>query len=66
MSLVVQWLRIHLAMQGMDAGSIPGWGIKIPHATEQLLSPPTEPKSSRAVCWDWSPCATREDPMGHT
>ena len=33
--LVVQWLRICLAMQG-DLGLIPGWGTKIPHATEQL------------------------------
>ena len=29
--LVVQWLRIHLAMWGL--GSIPGWGPKTPHAT---------------------------------
>ena len=34
-SLVVQWLRIHLAMPG-NAGSIPGGGDKIPHALEQL------------------------------
>ena len=29
-SLVVQWLRIHLAMWGL--GSVSGWGTKIPHA----------------------------------
>ena len=34
-SLVVQWLKICLVIQG-DMGSIPGWGTKIPHATEQL------------------------------
>ena len=34
-SLVVQWLRRCLAMQG-DDGSIPDWGTKIPHAAEQL------------------------------
>ena len=32
-SLMAQWLRIHLAE---DAGSILGWGAKIPHAIEQL------------------------------
>ena len=26
-----------------DAGSIPGWGIKIPHATGQLIPPTVEP-----------------------
>ena len=31
-SLVVHWLRIHLAVQG-GMGQIPGRGIKIPHAT---------------------------------
>ena len=34
-SLVGQWLRIHLPMQG-DMGSIPGWRTKIPHAEGQL------------------------------
>ena len=28
---VVQWLRLHTSNTG-DAGSIPGWGTKIPHA----------------------------------
>ena len=31
-SLAVQWLRLHLPMQG-DAGSIPGEGTKILHAS---------------------------------
>ena len=31
-SLVVQWLRLRLPMQG-GAGSIPGWGAKIPQAS---------------------------------
>ena len=34
-SLVVQWLRICLLMQG-DTGSIPGLGTNSPHVTEQL------------------------------
>ena len=34
-SLVVQWLRIHIAIQGMQIKS-PGWGNKIPHTTAQL------------------------------
>ena len=32
-SLVVQWLKLHLSMQGGE-GSIPGQGVKIPHALE--------------------------------
>ena len=32
-SLAVQWLRLHLPVQG-NAGSIPGEGIKIPHASQ--------------------------------
>ena len=28
--VAVQWLRLHLPMQGV--GSIPGWGANIPHA----------------------------------
>ena len=28
--LAVQWLRLH-ASNAEDKGSIPGWGIKIPH-----------------------------------
>ena len=46
MSLVVQWLRIHLAMQGL----IPGQGTKILCALGQL-SPSvttTDPAHSRA------------------
>ena len=37
-SLVVQWLRIHLAMQetARDKGLIPGQGTEIPHGTGQL------------------------------
>ena len=31
-SLVIQWLRLCLPMQG-GAGSILGWGAKIPHAS---------------------------------
>ena len=34
-SVVVQWLRICLAMLG-DVGLIPGWGIKVPHVSESL------------------------------
>ena len=34
-SLVVQWLRVCLAMWGMWVW-IPGWRTKIPHATKQL------------------------------
>ena len=29
-SLVVQWLRLHLPMQALHAGSVPGQGTKIP------------------------------------
>ena len=43
-SLVVQWLRIHLAMQG-DMGLISGQGTKIPKAMEQL-SPHTITRES--------------------
>ena len=31
-SVVVQWLRLCASTAG-GAGSIPGWGIKIPHAS---------------------------------
>ena len=34
-SLMVQGLNIRLAVHGTP-GLIPGWGAKIPHATEQL------------------------------
>ena len=33
-SLAVQWLRLSAANAG-GAGSSPGWGTKIPHATQQ-------------------------------
>ena len=43
-SLVVQWLRFHAFIAG-GTSSIPGWGIKIPHAawcgqkkTQQTIS----------------------------
>ena len=32
-SLVVQWLRLHTS-NAEGVGSIPGWGTKIPHATQ--------------------------------
>ena len=31
-SLVVQWLRLH-AFTARNTSSVPGWGIKIPHAS---------------------------------
>ena len=42
--LVVQWLRIHLLMQGTV--SIPGRGTKIPHASGQLSLHALEPELS--------------------
>ena len=33
-SLVVQWLRLRTPAEG-GAGSIPGWGAKIPHAAQR-------------------------------
>ena len=56
-SLVAQWLRIRLPMQGHGFKS---WSGKIPHATEQL-SPcitTTEPVL-------WSPLATTPEPASH-
>ena len=35
-SLVVQWLRLHGPNAG-GTGSIPGWGTKIPYATQRGL-----------------------------
>ena len=32
-TLVVQWLRLRVSKAGC-MGSIPGWGTKIPHATQ--------------------------------
>ena len=43
--LVVQWLRLHLPMKG-GAGSIPGWGAKIPHA----LRPNTKKHKQNQDC----------------
>ena len=61
-SLVVQWLRIHLAMQGDDAGSIPGQGTKISHAAGQLSLRATarEPTCRKLQ----SPCAL--EPVCHS
>ena len=47
-SLMVQWLT--LCFQARGAGSIPGWGTKIPHATGQWKpsgcnEDPTQPKN---------------------
>ena len=44
-SLLVQWLRIHLPMQG-DVGLTPGWGTKIPCAKGQLRPHTTTRESS--------------------
>ena len=33
MSLVVHWLKLH-ASKAKTTGLIPGWGTKIPHATQ--------------------------------
>ena len=53
-SLVVQWLRIHLAMQG-DSGSIPGRGTKVPNTGGQLTKP---------ACHDQTEAGCHsEDPM---
>ena len=52
-SLVVQWLRIHLPMQGAW-GLIPGWGTKIPHAARPL-NPHREP-----TCHKENPLHTKE------
>ena len=52
-----------------DTGSIPGWGIKISHATGQLNPCAT---TREAMCYNyractlWSPCTTtREKPACH-
>ena len=45
-SLVVQWLRLYASNAG-GAGSIPGWGTKIPHATGHKHSKITVPLSSQ-------------------
>ena len=53
-SLVVQWLKNHLAMQG-DKGSLPDQGTKILYVAEQL--------STRA--WQLRLCATTTAPVRH-
>ena len=66
--LLVQMLRIHLAMQG-DKGSIPGRGTKIPHATEQLSPQATtaEPTYSTAYALQQEClCATTKCPHDAT
>ena len=35
---MVQWLRLHASNAG-GAGSIPGWGTKIPHAARRIPPP---------------------------
>ena len=57
-SLMAQWSRIHIAVQG--TGSIPGPGTKIPHATEQL-SPCTTTTQSALE----SPPAATAEPTCH-
>ena len=42
---MVQWLRIHLAMQG-DVGLIPDWGATIPHARATKAFEPLEHPSA--------------------
>ena len=46
-SLVVRWLRLCLAMQGVG-GLNPGWGTKIPWALEQLKAHAAQQLSRRA------------------
>ena len=47
-SLVAQWLK-NLSANAEDAGSIPIWGTKMPHATGQLSphTATTDPMCSR-------------------
>ena len=44
-SLAVQWLKLHLSMQGGE-GSIPGQGVKIPHA----LGPKSQNIKQKQYC----------------
>ena len=62
--LVAQWLRICLAMQGMDGSSIPSWGTKIPHATGQLSlhAAPTEAQTLLTAEPNATMCPTTKDP----
>ena len=53
--LLVQWLRIHLAMQ-KDKGSIPGRGTKIPRAAEQL-----SPEATTAAPTHSTACALQQE-----
>ena len=63
--MVVQWLRIHLTgkkkkkknspYNARDTGSIPGWGTKISHATEQL-SPHCATREKPECCSEDSTC----------
>ena len=41
-SLVVQWLRLHV-VTAKGRGSIPGWGIKIPQATQCIQKKKKKP-----------------------
>ena len=36
-SLAVQWLRLHLPMQGLYMGLLPSWEAKIPHASQPKI-----------------------------
>ena len=60
-SLVAQWLRIHLPMQGTQ---VEPWSRKIPHAAEQLSPRATTTEPACHNYWSlsaYSPCsATRE------
>ena len=47
-SLVVQWLRLHASTAG-DAGWIPGWEAKIPHAAHEAK----RKKPARTVRGEW-------------
>ena len=68
-SLVVQWLRICLSVQG-DMGSIPGRETKIQHAAAQLSprAATTEPACSRACApqLERSPHAATKSPRAAT
>ena len=44
---MVQWLRLHAPNEG-DAGSIPGWGTKIPRAT-QCSQNQTKTKTNKQI-----------------
>ena len=52
-SLVVQWLRIHLAMQG--CGFNPWSGTKLSHAKEQLNPCKSVPHNQRSLMIQWRP-----------